>query len=169
MKKILLALIVAFAFIGCSSKSDENANKNVKAKLVVGKNLSELKLKDQNEKSRTVAADTKIIFFSFSKPAGHACNNFLEKEPANFLAKHKALYVADVSAAPSLIKKMFILPDLKDLKFPILLINNDALSAAYSKGMNKDKIVVVFLNNGTITKIENLKDTKALKNFFSQK
>ena len=168
MKKILLALIVAFAFIGCSSKSDENANKNVEAKLVVGKSLSDLKLNDQNEKPQTVTADTKVIFFSFSKPTGHACNDFLEKKPANYLAEHKALYVADVSAAPSLIKKMFILPDLKDLKFPILLINNDALSAAYSKGMNKEKIVVVLLDNGTITKIENLKDTKALENFFSQ-
>ena len=168
MKKILLALIVAFAFIGCSSKSDENANKNVEAKLVVGKSLSDLKLNDQNEKPQTVTADTKVIFFSFSKPTGHACNDFLEKKPANYLAEHKALYVADVSAAPSLIKKMFILPDLKDLKFPILLINDDALSAAYSKGMNKEKIVVVLLDNGTITKIENLKDTKALENFFSQ-
>ncbi len=168
MKKILLALIVAFAFIGCSSKSDENTNKNVEAKLVVGKSLSDLKLKDQNEKPQTVEADTKVIFFSFSKPTGHACNDFLEKKPANYLAEHKALYVADVSAAPSLIKKMFILPDLKDLKFPILLINDDALSAAYLKGMNKEKIVVVLLDNGTITKIENLKDTKALENFFSQ-
>ena len=168
MKKILLALIVAFAFIGCSSKSDENANKNVEAKLVVGKSLSDLKLNDQNEKPQTVTADTKVIFFSFSKPTGHACNDFLEKKPANYLAEHKALYVADVSAAPSLIKKMFILPDLKDLKFSILLINDDALSAAYSKGMNKEKIVVVLLDNGTITKIENLKDTKALENFFSQ-
>ena len=169
MKKILLALIVAFAFIGCSSKSDENANKNVEAKLVVGKSLSDLKLKDQNEKPQTLAADTQVVFFSFSKPTGHACNEFLEKQPANFLAEHKALYVADVSAAPSLIKKMFILPDLKELKFPILLINDDTLSAAYSKGMDKEKIVVVLLNNGTITKIENLKDTKALENFFSQK
>ena len=168
MKKILLALIVAFAFIGCSSKSDENANKNVEAKLVVGKSLSDLKLNDQNEKPQTVTADTKVIFFSFSKPTGHACNDIIEKKPANYLAEHKALYVADVSAAPSLIKKMFILPDLKDLKFPILLINDDALSAAYSKGMNKEKIVVVLLDNGTITKIENLKDTKALENFFSQ-
>ncbi|MBA1433324.1 MAG: hypothetical protein FAF04_06995 [Epsilonproteobacteria bacterium] len=168
MKKILLALIFAFAFIGCSSRSDENTDKNVEAKLVVGKNLSGVKLKDQNEKPQTVTAETKVIFFSFSKPTGHACNDFLEKKPANFLAEHKALYVADVSAAPSLIKKMFILPDLKELKFPILLINDDTLSAAYSKGMNKEKIVVVLLKDGIITKIENLDDTQALEEFFAK-
>ena len=166
MKNIFLALILAFSFIGCNSKSDEN--KNVEPKLVVGKSLSDMKLKDQNEKAQSITQETKIVFFSFSKPTGHACNDFLEKKPANFLQKHHALYVADVSAAPSLIKSMFILPDLKDLKFPILLINDDTLSAEYSKGMEKEKIVVVFLENGKITKIQNLNDSKELETLFNK-
>jgi len=166
MKNIFLTMILAFSFIGCNSKSDEN--KNVEPKLVVGKNLSDMKLKDQNEKPQTITQDTRIVFFSFSKPTGHACNDFLEKKPANFLQEHHALYVADVSAAPSLIKSMFILPDLKDLKFPILLINDDTLSAEYSKGMKKEKIVVVFLENGKITKIQNLNDSKELEALFNK-
>ena len=168
MKNIILALLVAFSFIGCNSKSDEQTA-NATPKLVVGKSLSELKLNDQNEKPQTISKETKIVFFSFAKPTGHACNDFLESKPANFLQEHNAIYVADVSAAPSLIKKMFILPDLKDLKFPILLINNDKLSAEYSKGMNKDKIVVVHLDNEKIVSIENLADTKALDTLFHTK
>jgi len=168
MKNIILALLVAFSFIGCNSKSDEQTA-NATPKLVVGKSLSEIKLGDQNEKPRTISKETKIIFFSFSKPTGHACNDFLESKPANFLQEHNALYVADVSAAPSLIKKMFILPDLKDLKFPILLINDDKLSAEFSKGMDKEKIVVVTLDNGTIVNIKNVADTKALAAIFNQK
>ena len=161
MKNIILSLILAFTFIGCNSKSEDNTN--VEPKLVVGKSLSDLKLNDQNEKPQTLAADTKIVFFSFSKPTGHMCNEFLEKQPANYLVEHHAVYVADVSAAPSIIKSMFILPDLKELKFPILLINDDKLSAEYSKGMDKESIVVVTLENGTIKKIDNLKDSKALE------
>jgi len=161
MKNIILSLILAFTFIGCSSKSEDNTN--VEPKLVVGKSLSDLKLNDQNEKPQTLSADTKIVFFSFSKPTGHMCNEFLEKQDANYLVEHHAVYVADVSAAPSIIKSMFILPDLKELKFPILLINDDKLSAEYSKGMDKESIVVVTLQNGTITKIDNLKDAKALE------
>jgi hypothetical protein len=168
MKNIILSLLVAFSFIGCSSKSDEQTA-NVEAKLVVGKSLADLKLNDQNEKPETISPETKIVFFSFAKPTGHACNEFLEKRPANFLQEHHAIYIADVSAAPSLIKKMFILPDLKELKFPILLINNDKLSAEYSKGMNKDKIVVVTLDNEKIVNIQNLDDTKALEKLFNQK
>ncbi len=168
MKNIILSLLVAFSFIGCSSKSDEQTA-NVEAKLVVGKSLADLKLNDQNEKPETITPDTKIVFFSFAKPTGHACNEFLEKKPANFLQEHNAIYIADVSAAPSLIKKMFILPDLKDLKFPILLINNDKLSAEYSKGVDTEKIIVVTLDNGTIIKIDALADTKALEELFNQK
>ena len=167
MKNIILAVILAFTFIGCNSKSDEN--KNVEAKLVVGKSLSNLKLNDQNEKVKTIPADTKIVFFSFSKKVGHECNAFLEKKPANFLKENKAVYVADVSPAPSLIKKMFILPDLKELKFPILLINDDTLSAEYSKGMDTESIIVVSLDNDKIVKIDNLKDAKALEVLFGAK
>jgi len=163
MKKILLTLLLAFSFIACSSKSDETANKNIEPKLVVGKSLNSLALKDQNEKPQTLSKDTKIIFFSFSKPMGHACNDFLESKPANYLQEHHAVYVADVSAAPSLIKSMFILPDLKELKFPILLINDDTLSEEYSKGVNKDTIVVVSLENKKITKIQTAKDAKELE------
>jgi hypothetical protein len=167
MKNIILAVVLAFTFIGCNSQSNEN--KNVEAKLVVGKSLSDFKVSDQNEKPQTISAETKIVFFSFSKKVGHECNAFLEKKPANFLKDNNAVYVADVSAAPSLIKKMFILPDLKELKFPILLINDDILSAEYSKGMNKDAIVVVSLDNDKIVKIDNLKDAKALEAIFTAK
>jgi hypothetical protein len=164
MKKIFTAIVVALLFLGCSSNSQEN--KNVEAKLAVGKSLQSLSLKDQNEKPESIKEDTKIVFFSFSKPTGHACNAFLESKPADFLAQHHAVYVADVSAAPGIIKNMFILPDLKELKFPILLINDDKLSAEYQKGMQTDAIVVVHLDNFKITKIDNLKDEKELEALF---
>ncbi|SFV70131.1 FAD/FMN-containing dehydrogenases [hydrothermal vent metagenome] len=166
MKNIILALIVAFAFLGCSSKSDEN--KNVEAKLVVGKSLLGVTLNDQHEKPQTISKKIKVVFFSFAKPTGHICNKFLQSKPANFLQDHHAFYVADVSPAPSLIKKMFILPDLKELKFPILLINDDKLSAEYSKGMNKEKIVVVLLKDGTITNIKNIDNEQALEKFLTK-
>ena len=166
MKKILAILAITLLFLGCSSKSEDTTN--VEAKLAVGKSLKDLKLNDQNEKPETLSADTQIIFFSFSKPMGHACNEFLESKPADFLAQHHAVYVADVSPAPSLIKKMFILPDLKELKFPILLINDDKLSAEFTKGMDKDSIVVVHLDNYKITKIDNLKDAKELETLFNK-
>jgi hypothetical protein len=166
MKKILLLLVVTLSFMGCSSKSEEN--KNVEPKLVVGKSLEDFQVKDQHEKPQTLSNDTKIVFFSFSKPVGHTCNEFLSQKPADFLEQHHAVYVADVTPAPSIIKSMFILPDLKKLPFTILLINDEKLSSQYSKGVDKESIVVVFLDNKKITKIENLKTKEDLEKLFKQ-
>jgi len=166
MKKIITALVIALLFLGCNSKSQDNTN--VEAKLVVGKSLADLKLNDQHEKPQTLPKDTKIVFFSFSKPVGHKCNKFLESKPAQYLAEHKAVYIADVSPAPSLIKKMFILPDLKELKFPILLINDDKLSAEYTKNINKESIIIVELDKLTIKAIKEAKDEKELEKFLNK-
>jgi len=164
MKKIVAILAIALLFIGCSG--DDKELQNVEAKLVVGKSLSNLKLNNQNEQPQSLSPETKILFFSFAKKTGHMCNEFLESKSADFLAKHNALYIADVSAAPGIIKSMFILPDLKELPFQILLINDDRLSAEYSKAMDKESIVVVHLENGTITKIENLHSKEDLESLF---
>jgi len=64
---------------------------------------------------------------------------------------------------------MFILPDLKELKFPILLINDDTLSAEYSKGMDKESIVVVELEDMQIKAIKKAKDEKELEVLLNQK
>jgi len=165
MKKIVLGVFMALLFLGCSSSA---TTKDVTQKLVVGNSLENLKLNDQHEKPTTLPKDTKIMFFSFSKAIGHKCNAFLESKESAFIAKHHVVYVADVSPAPSIIKNMFILPDLKKLKFPILLINNDKLSAEFTKGMKKDKIVVVYLNNLKITKIKDIDDTKELEQLILQ-
>jgi uncharacterized lipoprotein NlpE involved in copper resistance len=164
MKKIIIALTMTLLFMGCNNNSA--ALQSTPAKLVVGQSLQGMQLKDQHGKIETISPKTTLLFFSFSKSVGHMCNEFLEKKPADFLEKHHTLYVADVSPAPTIIKKIFILPDLKDLPFKILLINDDTLSAAYSKGMNKESIVVVHLKDGTITKIENLDSKEALEKFF---
>jgi len=165
MKKILVALFVTLALVNCSSKHEEN--KNVEAKLEVGKSLASLQLSDQNEKIQTLPEGTKIVFFSFSKKMGHECNEFLGKKPSDFLKNNNAVYVADVSAAPSLIRSMFIMPDLKELEFPILIITDEDVSSEYTKGMDKESIVAVLLEDGKITDIKNLSDISALEKLFA--
>ncbi len=155
MKKAIIMLLTATLFlVGCSNNKE--LQEKATAKLEKGKSLKDFQLKDQHGTLKQLPQDTKYVIFSFSKPTGHVCNEFLNSLPADYLAKHHAAYVADVSPAPSIIKNMFILPDLKKLKFPILLINDDQLSAEYSKGMKKDTIVVVVLNNMKIVDIKNL-------------
>ncbi len=151
IKPLFLGLFLSLLFLGCSSNE---THAPVDAKLVVQKSVADLTLKDQNEKSHKISADTKTLIFAFSKDIGHACNEFFEKKADNYLDTNKALFIADVSGAPSLIRSMFIMPGLKDFKHTVLIIDDKSISANYKAGMNPEKIVIVKLNNNIITSIE---------------
>ncbi len=161
MKKILSALLLSLLVIGCSSKND--SNEPVEAKLAINKNLTGTSLQDQHETAHTIAADTKTLVFAFSKDVGHECNEFFATKEANYLPEHKAQFIADVSAAPSLIRSMFIMPGLKDFKHTVLVIDDKSVAAGYKAGMQTEKIIVVSLDNGVITAIDALGTTQELE------
>lgn len=151
MNKIILVVITALLFLGCS-KEDINLDK-IEAKLVVNKSLSDLKLNDQYDKPQTIHADTKKVIFAFSKEVGHLCNDFFATKDDGYLINNKVQFIADVSKAPSIIRSMFIMPGLADFNHPILVLDNEKTSTEYRTGHNIDKILVVYLENKIITKI----------------
>jgi hypothetical protein len=160
MKKILLTLLTVFLLVGCSSS---DATTNVAPKLVLGKNLASLTLNDQHGKSHTLAKDTKTIVFAFNKPSAHTCNDFFVTKDPSYLNDHKVAFVADVSAAPSLIRSMFIMPGLKDFKYTVLILDDKTQAAPFRSGVDTEKIVVVHLNNEKIEKIETITSKEDLE------
>ena len=154
MKKVLLALVTAFLFIGCSS--DKEVQVNAEPVLVVGKSLADLKLNDQFEASHTLDAATKKLIFVFSDDMGHVANDYFATKEASYLSDNNTQFVADISGAPSLIKSMFILPGLKDFKHTVLLLQEKEVSAPYRAGIDAEKIVVVYVDNSSITSIKTI-------------
>lgn len=160
MTKILLALVMALSFIGCSSKGEDLSN--ITPKIVVGKTLT-LNLNDQFEKSYTLDANTNKIVFAFAKNSAHICNDFFDTQKPSYLADNNTQFVADISAAPSLIRSMFILPGLKDFKHTVLLLDDEAIAAPFRKDMNTEEIVLVSISDGKIITIKTLNSEKELK------
>jgi len=158
MKKILLGLMAAFLFIGCSSQA---VDENVKPALVVGQTLT-LNLKDQNEKAVTIPATTKTVIFALSKDGAHVCNDYFVTKAPTYLADNNSLFVADVSSAPSLIRSMFIMPGLKEFKHTVLVLDDKAIAAPYRAKMDTEKIIVVSTDNSKITNIKMITSEKEL-------
>jgi hypothetical protein len=161
MKNIIIGLLATFLLLGCSSKSDEN--QNVEPKLVVSKSLADLHLKDQFGKEHTLNADTYKVIFAFDKEPAHTCNDFFNTQKPTYLQEHHVQFVADVSAAPSIIRSLFILPGLKDFKHIVLLLDDKNTAAPYRKGVDTTKIVVVTLLNKKITDIKTITTKEELK------
>jgi len=156
MKKILVGLITALLFIGCSSDKEAEVAVEVTPTLVVGKSLAALKLADQFEAEHTIDAGTKQVIFVFSDDMGHLANDYLATKEASYLADNNTQFVADISGAPSLIRSMFIMPGLKDFKHTVLLLTEKELSAPYRSGIDTEKVVVVSTDNGVISKVSTL-------------
>lgn len=159
MKKIVLGLITALLFIGCSSGKE--AQVNVEPSLVVGKKLN-LTLNDQFEKAHTLNANTQKVIFAFSDDMGHVTNDYFGTKEASYLADNNTQYVADVSGAPSMIRSMFIMPGLKEFKHTILVLTEKEASAPYRSGVDTTKITVAYVENGSITELKTISTQEEL-------
>ncbi|WP_372999816.1 hypothetical protein [Sulfurimonas sp.] len=167
MKKIIVGLMAALLFLGCSSKDVEELA--VEPKLVVGKSLSDMALNDQFEKAQVLDAGTKKVIFAFSKDIAHTCNDYFVTQSPTYLSDNNTQFVADVSAAPSLIRSMFILPGLKDFKHTVLLLDDKKVAAPYRADMNVEKIVVAYIDNKSITEIVTISSEDELKKVIEAK
>ncbi len=144
---------MALILLGCSSKE---ADKNIEAKLLIQKSVEDLRLNDQHEKEHSIEADTKTLIFAFSKDVGHTCNDFFATKSETYLNDNKAVFVADVSGAPSIIRSMFIMPGLKDFKHTVLVIDDKSVSSGYKAKQESEKIIIVSLQNKIITSINSV-------------
>ena len=165
MKKVLLALLGALVFIGCSSKGAEEL---APSKLAVGASLESLTLNDQFEKPHAVTKETRKIVFAFSKQVGHDCNDFFATKESDYLSSKNTLFVADVSGAPSVIRSMFIMPGLKDFAHTILVIDDKNVAATYKPEGDLEKVVVVSLDSFVITSIDYLQTPQELDTFLTK-
>ena len=151
MKFISLLLISSFFFLGCSSQPQ--STQNSEPKLVVGKDLSHITLNDQFGTAHQIEPNTKTVVFAFSKDTAHLCNDYFSAHNPTFLANKNAVFIADISAVPSLIRTMFVQPGLKDLTHRVLLIEDDATSADFKTAANAESVVIAHLKAGVIQDI----------------
>lgn len=154
MTKTLLALLTALFIVGCGPNKEVQTN--VEPALVVGKSVNALKLNDQFEKQHVINADTTKLIFAFSKDMAHTCNDFFASKDASYLGDNHTQFIADVSGAPSLIKSMFIMPGLKDFKHTVLIFEQKETAAPFKAKQDAEKIIIAYLNNGTISSIKTI-------------
>ncbi|MEA3289711.1 MAG: hypothetical protein U9Q04_05965 [Campylobacterota bacterium] len=130
--------------------------------------LEKFELLDQFDKTHMISKETKKLIFAYKKDTGHLVKDFLSTKESNYLSSKSAYYIADVSAMPSFIR-WFALDALDDYNYPILLIEDDEISAKYKDEKNIDKIVVLTLDNLEIKNIQYTQDLKTLQDILENK
>lgn len=82
-------------------------------------------LQDQNERPWSVAPGTRRVVFAADRAGSELVQAALGAEGAQRLAAARAVYVADIHAMPSLVTRLFALPALRALPYPVGLVRDD--------------------------------------------
>ena len=106
---------------------------------------------DQFEKKLTITSQTKEIIISFSKKNGKAVKAFLESHKG-YLKEKQAVYLADMTSAPSLARSLFMMPALKKYDFSVGLVTEDDIAEKLPKV--EGKTTVIHLEKMTIKSIQ---------------
>ncbi|MDG6777941.1 hypothetical protein QCB44_04385 [Thiomicrorhabdus sp. zzn3] len=99
---------------------------------------------DQWKKPQVLNAQTQWVIFSSHKAGGEWVKNALSTLETTDLAQKNWLYVADISAMPSLISKFVAIPKMQDYKFAIALEKEGEATKDWPK--QDDKVSVYKLN-----------------------
>ena len=164
-KNLIFGLLTIILLVsGCSSK--ENTNEVEQAKFTdikVGNILADFTIEDQFDKKHSLTNKTKKILFAFSKPTGHIVKVYLGTKPVDYLSSRDILFIADVSGMPKIIFNMFALSDMKESKYPMLLILDEKNATRFRNENKKDFIMILSLDNKKITNIEYINNEDDLK------
>lgn len=137
MKKILILMVCIYSLSF--------------SKVIVGDTIKQFNIKDQFDKPHIIKKSTKLLVFAFKKASGHEMKDYLKKQGADYLSSKDMLFIADVSAMPSFIK-FFVLP-ITGYDFPILTLDDEAVSSEYKVEEMVEKVMVVTLDNLKVTNI----------------
>ena len=164
MKKILLGLIALFVIatgilFGVNGKSNYDAGKYSLSITPKDQNFGtgstiDYILPDQFDKTHKLSGSVEKMVFAFTKDTGHIIKVFMMEKPKDFLARKKAVIVADISAMPVVIQNTFALPDLRKSNYSMMLIYDTEMAKKLKVGQQATKVIVMTLDNKKITKVE---------------
>lgn len=134
-------------------------------KYKVGDAFASFTTKDQHEKSYTLEPGVRLVIVSFEMGAGKAVNGYLEKQPAEFLANHRAIFISNIHGMPG-VGRFFALPKMKKYPHRILLADEENFLARYPSV--EDQVTVIALDEkGVITSIRHVNPKKDMASVFS--
>lgn len=86
-----------------------------------GARIPEIALDDQHDVRGTVAPETRFLLLTRDMDASGITKTVLAEHGDTMLANAGAVYVADISAMPSLVTKLFAMPGLRKRPYRMLL------------------------------------------------
>jgi hypothetical protein len=126
-----------------------------------GRRLEPIALPDQHGEPRTIDAPVRAVLFSRDMEGGGVLKDALGETGAGLLERSGAVYVADVSRMPALVRRLFALPSLRRRGYPILLDADGAATAEFPSQPKRGTLVM--LEDLRVERIRHFESAEALR------
>lgn len=128
--------------------------------------LKATSFEDQWEKSVELTEQTQWLVVSQSKDGGNVVKDAFQALQLKDLQQYKLLYIADISAMPSFVTKLFALPKMRDYTFQMALIKEENQLAEMKLPLqDQETVAVIALNKLSVGEAKYFSDMAALKSF----
>lgn len=127
----------------------------------VGAIWQPLTLSDQHGQPVAIGPNTRKVVFAAEKLVSDLVVNALGAHGKETLARTGAVYVADISAMPSMVSRLFAIPKLRELSFQIALARD--VSAVADLPRRPGSATVLTIVNGQVTQVQYLQTEAQLR------
>ena len=128
-----------------------------------GERFPGLSTRDQHDRPYAWAGEARRLVVAFEMDTGKAANAFLEKQGADFLARHATLFLSNIHGMPG-IARTFALPKMRKYPHRILLADGEHFLDRYPRQENH--LTVLDLDaQGVVTAVRFVPKADAAKAF----
>jgi hypothetical protein len=127
----------------------------------VGDKIEPITLEDQHGKTHTVDESVKVLLFSRDMEGGDFLKQGLADVQPDYLTGKNAVYVANISAMPRLVARMFAIPAMRDRPYAMLL-DRDGKATERLPGAEK-QATLVFLDQLVVQRIVHVAEAPAVR------
>lgn len=142
--------------IGLSVASSAHADP-----LGAGARFPERTLTDQHGVTAAIGVDDEIVIFSHDMDAGNIVKAALVEHGGATLAAAQAVYVADITAMPSVITTLFALPSMRKRDYRIFLDRDGKATADLPS--KEGQVTVMKLDHGVISQVDFIDSPEQLR------
>lgn len=126
-----------------------------------GATLPAISLADQHDVQAKVGPETKLLLFTRDMDASKITKEVLAENGAAMLANAGAVYVADISAMPSLVTTLFAMPGLRKRPYQMLLDRDGAVTKDLPS--QKGAVTVLTLDHMVVRHVEYVTSVDGLR------
>lgn len=126
-----------------------------------GSALRPIELVDQFDERVVIKDFSKIAIVVFDREASDVVNTFLQTQSPEYLAKHEAFLIADISEMPGFVAQAFALPKMRKYPYKVLLIKDEEQGMLFPG--EEHKITIMHINHNKVKKISYITTANELK------